>query len=281
MTQAVPARSVGSTIAGALAIPSSGAVAAVFSRSCYLDLNGRIFALVAPELLRGPLNVVVAPPERFAFEQLPAGAAVRLRPPTLTIAGGPTVDLAQAERWDAGLPPLVPAAGARLRQGMERIKEVLAGAPVESLAHPAFRPARAAEGMDALHSGLRARNSAAVAAGVQCLAGLGLGLTPSGDDLLTGALVAIALLRPPHAASVRGAVLEGTRGRTTRISRAYLEAAARGEAGEAWHLLALRLDEGPDEEITTAAARVLAFGETSGADLLVGFLLGLEALSER
>lgn len=275
---AISVRSIGSTVAGTLAASATGSLLATFSRSCYLDLAGRIVALVAPDLLRGPLNVVVDPPRTFAFAALRAGAAVHLAPPRLAIDGGPTFDLTGARTWDAHLLPLARVDREVLQQRIDRIKRVLAEAPGESLAHPAGRSARAADGMDALYAGLRAADTEAVAFGARRLAGLGAGLTPSGDDVLTGVLVAVSLLAPPHAGPVRRAVMDAVRDRTTRISLAYVEAAARGEAGEAWHLLARHLEGGPDEAVGGAAARVMAFGETSGADMLAGFVLATQAL---
>jgi len=72
------------------------------------------------------------------------------------------------------------------------------------------------------------------------------------------------------------------RGRTTRISEAYLEAAAAGEAGEAWHrlLAILRADgaAGAADDLRAAVQCILAFGETSGADMLAGFSLAMTAL---
>lgn len=277
-------RSVGSTVSDLLAAPATGSLLAVFPRSCYLELAGRIVALVVPELLRGPLNVVIDPPPAFRFEDLAAGAAVALDPqlvpgpPRLSIQRGPVFDLSAMEIWDARLTPLRSANRGALARRLDRIKPVLAGAPSESLAHPDGRPARAAEAMDALYSGLRHAQDAAVAHGARGLAGLGSGLTPSGDDVLTGILIAVALLHPAHADRVRGAAMEAVRERTTRISLAYLDAASRGEAGEAWHVLAHHLDDGPDEAVATAAADVRAFGETSGADMLAGFVLAMEAM---
>lgn len=268
------ARWIGSTIAGALAIPASGAVAAVFARSCYLDLEQRIVALVHPDLGRGPLNVVT-PPVGLGLAGLAVGTAVRVEPPEIMIAPDVRIDLSEAQIWNARLPSL--SAASLHRRGIERIKDVLAGAPPESLARPAARPARALEGMDALYAGLRSGDPATVAAAASRLAGLGPGLTPSGDDLLVGALIAAALVHPRRAAAVGGEVLKAAGGRTTRISLAYLEAASRGEASEAWHGLARALDGGSDDAIAEAATRAMATGETSGADMLTGFLLALEA----
>ena len=60
--------------------------------------------------------------------------------------------------------------------------------------------------------------------------------------------------------------------------RLYLEAAARGEASEAWHRLVDAVAENDPDRIAAAARGVMAFGETSGSDMLAGFVLAAEAL---
>src|SRR5438046_1794271 len=74
------------------------------------------------------------------------------------------------------------------------------------------------------------------------------------------------------------AIVSGVRNRTTRISMAYLEAAARGEASEAWHRLVDAVAENDPDRIAAAARGVMAFGETSGSDMLAGFVMAAEAL---
>ncbi|MDQ7843696.1 MAG: DUF2877 domain-containing protein [Armatimonadota bacterium] len=280
MSASISARWIGSTIADLLERPSSGTTVAVFSRSCYLELRGRIVALVSPALGRGPLNIVAEPRAGFSFGAFAVGAAVRLAPPALTVDPDIRIDLSDAAVWNAGLAAL--SAGDRARASRWRwaaghIAEVLAEAPAASLAHPASRSARAARGMDALFAGLRTGDRTAAATGTALLAGLGAGLTPSGDDVLLGVLVAAALADRARASAIGAEVLKAARGRTTRISLAYLEAASRGEVGEAWHLLARALEGDSDDAVQEATRRVLATGETSGADMLAGFLLGLRA----
>jgi hypothetical protein len=102
-------------------------------------------------------------------------------------------------------------------------------------------------------------------------------LTPSGDDLLAGLLLALNLW--PEAAGPLGAKIVATlilgtaAPRTGRISRAYLWAARQGHASDAWHDLVRGLP-GTAETVTGAARRILQTGETSGADMLAGFLFG-------
>ncbi|HET6782142.1 MAG TPA: DUF2877 domain-containing protein, partial [bacterium] len=61
-------------------------------------------------------------------------------------------------------------------------------------------------------------------------------------------------------------------------SEAYLMAAARGEAGEAWHRLLRVLPNGDRAAIASATRRVMAFGETSGSDMLAGFTVAFSTL---
>lgn len=279
----MPASSLSARIAGLLDRPLRGSLVAAFSRSCYIDLAGRIIAVVGPELLDGPLNLVAALPPEATFLDLAAGAAVEVRSRVLDLAGRWQIDTVRTRRWDPRLPPLVP--GPELDRRMAQARAALeAWAPPDGFARGERRPGRAAEAMGLLADALRSGDAAVAGRAAHDLAGLGPGLTPSGDDVLAGALLATAVLAPPESAPLRGRIMASARGRTTRISEAYLEAAASGDAGEAWHRLVagLRGERDGDDEGATglrAAVRgILAFGETSGADMLTGFLLAAEAL---
>jgi len=114
--------------------------------------------------------------------------------------------------------------------------------------------------------------------GAAGLAGLGGGLTPAGDDFLTGVMLWAWLAHPTPASPCR-TIVEVAAPRTTTLSAAFLQAAGRGECSAAWHALLAALSEGLNEEdeeqeakITVAVQEVLAHGATSGADGLAGFL---------
>jgi hypothetical protein len=118
------------------------------------------------------------------------------------------------------------------------------------------------------------------------LAGLGPGLTPSGDDVLSGFAAIMALLSPQLSADsisreyIASTIAAVAKPRTTKLSTVLLEFAARGEVSEQFGTLLLSLNL-PAEEFETvqkAADRVLAFGASSGGDILFGMLLGLRAL---
>jgi hypothetical protein len=247
--------------------------------------------LAGTRLLNGPLNVLLTaqePDEQALFTGLAPTMAVTVRHGILELDGRWEIDARQALPWEPRLTPL-PDAGvrARLRNTPGIITAILeAEAPAESLARPQARPHRAQSGIARMAHALRtddiemAGQLARQAA--EELAGLGPGLTPSGDDVLAGVLTALALLAPSRAAIIGEQIIEAAHRRTTRISEAYLDAAAAGEAGEAWHRLAAvlnaTLDPAGSPALAAAVRQIMSFGETSGSDMLAGFALAMTAL---
>lgn len=118
--------------------------------------------------------------------------------------------------------------------------------------------------------------------GAIALAGLGGGLTPSGDDFLIGVMHALWATRGETAALEISTQLAGAAApRTTPLSAAWLQAAADGEAADHWHDLLAALVEGDATAVDHSVRRLLAIGHTSGADAMTGFLgvlLGPEIL---
>jgi Protein of unknown function (DUF2877) len=114
--------------------------------------------------------------------------------------------------------------------------------------------------------------AAAEASAVLDLLGRGDGLTPVGDDVLAGWLVARHAIGRP-AGSVGDAVAAHALDRTTLLSATLLRRAIVGEALPECRdlLLAIRSDAGVD----AARDRLLAIGHTSGAGLALGISLAL------
>lgn len=118
---------------------------------------------------------------------------------------------------------------------------------------------------------------------VEYLLGRGLGLTPSGDDVLVGfgcglrylcgcvsgkqARIGAAACSSQYYEAVNAA----RPGRTTAVSEAYLEAMCQGYANEDQLKLLDALVSNSSEQLDRALARALDCGHTSGADGLIGF----------
>jgi len=289
----LPAHSISRPIREYLRIPRTGTVLATFRRSCYVDLEGRIIALVAADLLNGPLNIVLEVPADRAFQAVRVGGVAAATSAGLTI-DGPTicVSLQTARTWSSAVSPWTRIQEGLLHRNLALARALLlADAPKDSMAHllPGATPAPASDldvalqstagrALAALAEGIRRHDRLALTKSGHLLAGLGSGLTPSGDDVLVGALLALAASPPVDAATMRATLKDASSGRSTRISEAYLDAAARGEASEPWHHLLAVLPDGTPAAITSAVRAVIAVGETSGADMLAGFLLAHDAM---
>jgi hypothetical protein len=108
------------------------------------------------------------------------------------------------------------------------------------------------------------------------LAGLGPGVTPSGDDLLVGTIIGLRYAEKGRAVQV--AIATNATNRTTWSSEQLLSYALAGEATAPLLGVAVALLQGAKETVLQPRlAELFAVGETSGADALVGLLLGLQA----
>lgn len=104
------------------------------------------------------------------------------------------------------------------------------------------------------------------------LAGLGIGLTPAGDDYILGAAMAAWIIHPKKdAEKLAKEITKIAAPLTTSLSASWLRAVGRGEAGVLWHHLFDALFHARDTNVQFYLARLLSVGETSGADALAGF----------
>jgi hypothetical protein len=109
------------------------------------------------------------------------------------------------------------------------------------------------------------------------LVGAGPGLTPSGDDVLCGALVAAHATADPRLASWQAATRQALRSRsTTAVSRGLLRHALDGWATAE---VADFVTAVCSEEVGDTAERLLAVGHSSGAALAAGVLYVLTSAS--
>jgi hypothetical protein len=122
-------------------------------------------------------------------------------------------------------------------------------------------------------------------AAVAQLLGRGPGLTPTGDDVLAGALVALTALGSPAASVLADAVTAAAPGATTTVSAALLTHAARGECiPQLADLVEAVGHAGPvaaGGALPRTAGALLAVGHCSGAGLLHGVLVALAIAHRR
>jgi len=219
--------------------PAAGRVVAVYRAAAYLRFPAGLLALTTGSAPPGPLHLRVA-----VLPTLGPRDAVRTDAATLRGAGW-SISLA-APTWAGALP------------APERLAAVRSGAAPGPLA------ARLAAG------GLRGLAAA--------IGGRGPGLTPSGDDVLAGALLVARALRgaaaEPDLVAVAGSVS------TTDVAAAFLQWAARGQCIEPAHQWLDAVADGDAVRAARAQARLDGVGASSGRALLSGLRLGLAALPD-
>lgn len=117
------------------------------------------------------------------------------------------------------------------------------------------------------------------------LLGRGAGLTPTGDDVLAGALVTLCALGAPAAGPLAAAVTDAAPDATTAVSAALLRHAARGECvpqlADLLEAIAVGGADPASGALPRAAGALLAVGHCSGAGLLHGVLVALAIAHRR
>lgn len=272
----------------ALRYANAGSVVAVFDRSFYAVLRHRWICVGTQDLGSGPLHVLC---ERRPLCWPKVGDAVAVTGAFLHIADRPFAKFDDAEIW---LPKTVqPWTLQSLGAGLDEVDRVwrvdaqdqsLAAAGLSEAAQPPSLIMRAATpGLDALNrvvGDLLAERapSATDAATIGELVGLGPGLTPSGDDLLSGALIALASLDLLEVRDVLWRVCADHLARTNDISRAHLRSAAQGYGAAALHVAIGAVMIGAGDRIETAIGAVSSIGHSSGRDAFAGALMVLRAV---
>ena len=277
----------------------TGEVMAVHPHSIYVtDEDDEIYAIVRQPLGNGPLNLVIPAEPAHLFNGLALGTSLASTGARLGVGEGITIGLDGATVWESKAHVALAADGALLDRGLAVLcREISERAPAESLAR--LLPHLDDEDLpDALERVAHFPRSHALIGGLaeslaqrdrrrlkvvtSSLAGLGPGLTPAGDDFIAGILLALAIVRAqrgdPALNEIAHLLVETAAPRTHEISAAYLRAAYDGQVNDRWDPLLAALAAGDAEHITAAAGPVLATGETSGADMLAGFVVGIGAL---
>jgi len=281
----------------------AGAVGTVrdpFDRSVYLEFDPEADGTLGPSLVLlcgpgfdGPLDVRLERDrdDPFRPDRLDRGDRVRLRS---TDQGGCVLSVGPSLEVAVG--------GSHLRAGNEREPEVID--PDDAVRRRSLRTLgwlvdREADGLGwaadllATVRGDRSGDlpeladswAGAIGEGEPeradlSLLGRGPGATPSGDDVLSGALV---VLQRTGSGTRRRRVRElgeravvAAEGRTTAVSGALLAQAAVGRTtGSAEEMVGALLGLPGSPPVTDAAAELAGVGHTSGGDMLVGMLAAL------
>ncbi len=291
----------------AVAGVAAGRVAGVFRRGFYLQNSAGAYVCIGgAQIGAGALSALVEPPaaepvcwEELVFPGQPFSAAGG----EVAIGDSLLVSFRGATAWQPPLPrgslrpPLLrrhlhllrgAARGRAPAGGLAFLMEGIAPADGDGLeALVACRGLVAAGALagwltDALAEAPATSAATKLApppAAAGGLLGLGPGLTPSGDDLVGGVLLALHALPSPRVAGALGRwALALARRASPPISGAQLAAAAQGQGAEALHQTLRGLGRDPGWHPAPHLRRLAALGHTSGWDALAGIWLALNAV---
>ncbi len=266
-------------------------VAAVFDRSFYCrDGADRWLCFLRDDLEPGPLHALATGwPERLG-DHLGEGQTLAATGHDCLSTSAFTVDFGGFQLWQP--PPFPPVDRRILRDALVRLRQSIqtlapadtlarrvaggeAGTEAESVQQTMLT--EASRGVALLRQWLTGADDAVLDNAVQALVGLGPGLTPTGDDVLAGTLLALHALENTEMAAMLAASVEkwGVSG-TNRISLAHLRAAAAGQGAAPFHDIVncvLRNDDAFDH----CLRRIDAVGHSSGWDILTGIVTTLES----
>jgi len=235
-----------------------------------------IVSLVPPRTGSGPLNLVL--------KQLPLGAK-RLRSTRFYFY----IDENRLRKEPSSLysssVPVLDADPETVRENLSALARLLvAKAPPKSLAF-IFEPKLEKHFTRVFEQHLLARFKKAVAyflagndaRGVKTMRGLGLGLTPSGDDFISGLLAglnfAVKSLRFDAAARIERVYFYAEGGNL--VSNSFLRCSYEGKVNAKVRRLLKALAGKNRKELAAAAAAALKSGHTSGADFCAGLVFAL------
>lgn len=259
--------------------PFSGRVRSVFVNSAILKIANKLVTL-APAAAGGlPGAITVDVPRGFDFARfLPASGGAAARGGVLRFAGNDaSLDLRGANPWRSRLNELAldfarPATASGWRTAAAALRADGRSNAIARLGHGA---------MAELSEATRRFELQAAGQAAERLVGLGAGGTPAGDDLLVGYLAGLWTSvgsDRPRAGFAAGLadLVRGLGERTNDLSRVYLEAAADGEVSERLADIGRSIAAGEAQTtVATTSAAGIAVGHSSGADGMLGLLLGL------
>jgi hypothetical protein len=263
-----------------------GRIIAVFDRSFYAVLDDFVICVGSREINSGPLHVLC---ENYQRRGLRLGDRVTVIGTAIQVADKPFASFDAASVW-------APEHTSKwtlsdLCTGLSAVDQFWCGSLIEeglAAAGCARFPVTRSRLFDAAAPGVaalagiveRGLQGHCISGGgaVEKLIGLGPGLTPSGDDLLAGALIALDSLGLLNIRNNLWDVCRGQLARTNEISQAHLRAAALGHGAAALHTAIHTTMCARVDRVTQALSAVSAIGHTSGRDGFAGVLVVLRTV---
>lgn len=258
-----------------LSAPTPATVGSSFDHAINLGTGDELLTLVCANGRPAPGTLITS---AAAFPRMPAGAVVHSSPGWVRM-GGLAVDTSSCVGYSCqAVPPHGPAPTidpVRLREVLDLVGESgsfrLGPTPLTLAKVLRVRLLDAAQRYQRGLVLLLRGSPGLAAESVAGLVGLGIGLTPSGDDYLVGSLAGLWHVGTAQASlAALGSAIRARATTTTSVGRHFLTAAAEGRFHRDIADAATAVLTGADLE--PVFRRVAAIGSTSGTDTLHGLV---------
>lgn len=234
----------------------------------------RLVALASDALDDAPWTVRLA---HWAMLEPRIGSTVAVSRSAIDLGHGRSVTLDPRDAWLAQPVDLAGLTARELADARD-VMRIAVRAPTTPFGR-ATAPLIATRAADLRARLVEGADGPALTRAALALVGLGEGLTPTGDDIVTGLAFLAAqpgMLLRSRLPAIRRAVAKAE-GLTTLLSATTMAAAVEGRGRQRLHDLAKAVGAGRPEPAVPA---VLAVGHSSGSDLLTGMSLALDVESE-
>ncbi|MED4582882.1 DUF2877 domain-containing protein [Brevibacillus choshinensis] len=265
----------------------SGFVHSIFDKTINIQCseNGELFTIACSQLDNGP-NTLVVDHKRFQNSGIDVNDPVFVSDGTLFVGEPFTISCQDVISWECVL-PAYPSDQGSLLANVAVMKDYLAAHGKTGGMKKVLQPANVFEAevsrllmsrSSQLVKDLAARRWSKAHEQAIGIVGLGPGLTPSGDDFLTGLFSVYHMPNIPRCLphSFFAEIVLASAQRTNEISFMMLKKAAIGHVRESIVLLLQSIISGTTEEVVLSLGHVLNIGSSSGTDMALGLLSGLE-----
>ena len=261
-----------------LRTPGEGVVQSVYRRSVNIEAQGVLFTVISPTPDRGPACAVLRRP--VSFQGVEPGMRARWSDGMLTF-GDISCLYAQATVCSCLYGPqtaVLPSAAAT-----QRLLGALlhTASPTQTEGYGALIYQKLVRSGRELCAALRTGQDPGPA--VERMVGFGLGLTPSGDDFLTGFYATLRVLGGPAAQGWAEAVGRAVRpclNSTTQVGRWMLSCALEGRWRTSLQQVLLACADHTSQDLEQAVRELLAVGASSGFDMCMGVQRALALLNQ-
>lgn len=249
--------------------------------------NNQLFSIGNNQVFRAPYMINIA--ENIDFRKALArqnhSKQIRINGNKLLIENNLEIHLDKAERWSTSIDRFSSFNDIYLCKVLQQITYLVdqkgtAGGLKEVWLHYQGRQSSSIltiyeKGLDVqlqyLVQSMNGCNNEHIYLSCKNFVGLGIGLTPSGDDFLAGWLLTLYAFKHPIVETFqkhRTDWLNFIRARTTVVSYFMLEAALKGKGNEAMQELFIGIKT--EQNVKHAIDQLLSIGSSSGTDMLAG-----------